>query len=178
MINLRQVQESPKVKAFLKQADDNLMAIGYKEHGFRHANLAADIARNVLTHLGYSERESELGGIAGYLHDIGNTIGRSEHAQSGAVLSLHILTEMGMALEGVSQIVRAIGGHGEKEVDPDTTITAAVILGDKTDVHSTRVRSLPGKPRLVSTFTTHDRVNYACQRAFLNVYIGGHKTKG
>lgn len=54
MINLRQVQESPKVKAFLKQADDNFMAIGYKEHGFRHANLAADIARNVLTHLGYS----------------------------------------------------------------------------------------------------------------------------
>ena len=102
MINLRQVQESPKVKAFLKQADDNFMAIGYREDGFRHANLAADIARNVLTHLGYSERESELAGIAGYLQDIGNTIGRSKHPQSGAVLSLHILTEMGMALEGVS----------------------------------------------------------------------------
>ncbi len=175
MINLHQMQESPKVKAFLKQADDNFIAIGYKEHGFRHANLSANIARNVLKHLGYSDRESELAGIAGYLHDIGNAIGRNRHAQSGAVLSLHILTEMGMGLEEVSQIIRAIGGHEEKEVDPDSAITAAVILGDKTDVHFTRVRSLPGKPQLVSTFTTHDRVNYACQRAFLNVDKGAGK---
>jgi len=169
VINLHQVQESPKIKAFLKQADDNFIAIGYKEHGFRHANLSANIARNVLKHLGYSDRESELAGIAGYLHDIGNAIGRNRHAQSGAVLSLPMLTEMGMGLEEVSQIIRAIGGHEEKDVDPDSAITAAVILGDKTDVHFTRVRSLPGKPQLVSTFTTHDRVNYACQRAFLNV---------
>lgn len=169
MISLHQVEESPKVKAFLKQADDNFMAIGYKEHGFRHANLAANIARNVLKHLGYSKREIELASIAGYLHDIGNAIGRSRHPQSGAVLSLHILTEMGMGFEEVSQIIRAIGGHEEKEVDPDSAITAAVILGDKTDVHFTRVRILPGKAQLVSTFTTHDRVNYACQRAFLNV---------
>jgi len=169
VISLPTVQESPRVKAFLKQADDNFIAIGYKEHGFRHANLAANIARNVLKHLGYSDRESELAGIAGYLHDIGNAIGRNRHAQSGAVLSLPILTQMGMALEEVSQIIRAIGGHEEKEVDPDSAITAAVILGDKTDVHFTRVRNLPGKSKLVSTFTTHDRVNLACERAFLNV---------
>jgi hypothetical protein len=121
-----------------------------------HANLAANIAGNVLKYLGYSERESELAGIASYLHDIRNAIGRSGHAESGAVLSLYILTEMGMVLEEVSQIVRAIGGYEEKEVDPDSAITAAVILGDKTDVHFTRVRNLPGKSQLVSTFTTHD----------------------
>jgi len=175
VINLREVQESPRVKAFLKQADDNFMAIGYKEHGFRHANLAANIARNVLKHLGYQVRENELAGIAGYLHDIGNAVGRNRHAQSGAVLSLHILAEMGMPLGELSQIIRAIGGHEDKEVDPDSAITAAVILGDKTDVHFTRVRSLPSKCQPVSAFTTHDRVNLACQRAFLNVDRGAGK---
>lgn len=129
----------------------------------------ANIARNVLKHLGYSDRESELSGIAGYLHDIGNAIGRNGHAQSGALLSLQILSQMGMALEEVSRIIRAVGGHEDKEVNPDSAITAAVILGDKTDVHFTRVRSFSGKSQQLSTFTTHDRVNLACQRAFLNV---------
>lgn len=38
MVSLHRVQELPIAKAFLKQADDNFMAIGYKEQGFRHAN--------------------------------------------------------------------------------------------------------------------------------------------
>jgi hypothetical protein len=45
VVNLGQVQESSKVKAFLKQADDNFMAIGYKEHGFRPCQLSGKYCR-------------------------------------------------------------------------------------------------------------------------------------
>jgi hypothetical protein len=39
-----------------------------------------------------------------------------------------------------------------------------VILGDKSDVHRTRVRN----PEMIK-FDIHDRVNYAVEKSFLNV---------
>jgi len=61
-------------------------------------------------------------------------------------------------------IVAAIGNHEEERGDPVSQISAAVILGDKSDVHRSRVQN----PDIL-TFDIHDRVNYAVQRSFVRV---------
>lgn len=158
------VRNHPRVKMFIRKADEALAEIGYTEHGERHVSLVAHIAYNVLTRLGYPEREAELAAIAGYMHDIGNAVNRDHHAQSGAVMAMQLLTEMGMGDEELLKIIGAIGNHHENDGDPISPVAAAVILGDKSDVHRTRVRN----PDTIK-FDIHDRVNYAVQKSFLNV---------
>lgn len=164
-VTLEMVEADNRVKTYLKAADDAFARIGYKEHGLRHAKLSAQIAGNVLKYLGYSERDVELGKIAGYLHDIGNAVSREHHHRSAGIMAVKILSDMGMPWQETFKIVTAVSGHEEKEIEPTNPITAAVVLGEKTDVHRTRVRKDPR----VSTLDTHDRVNYACQRSFLRV---------
>lgn len=164
IVTFEEIKKDEEVQAYLKAADDNFAAVGYKEHGFRHAELGGNIAGNVLKYLEYPEREVELAHISGYLHDIGNAIGQVDHAQTGAIISLDILQKLELPYQEVFSIICAIGNHEDKDIDPPSAITAAVILADKTDVHHTRVRSHD-----LSTFDTHARVNFACQRAFLRV---------
>ena len=111
-----------------------------------------------------SAREAELAAIAGYLHDIGNVVNREQHAQTGATIAMHLLQEMGMDDLEVVRIMGAIGNHHEDVGAAISPVSAAVILGDKSDVHRTRVRN----PEMIK-FDIHDRVNYAVEKSFLNV---------
>lgn len=164
MITLEQIKDDAVVQALLKAADDNFAAIGYKEHGFRHAQLTANIAGNVLKFLNYSDTECYLARIAAYLHDIGNAFGEEGHIQTGAVFTLDVLRRLGMDNKDIFKIICAIGCHEERDINPPGPIVAATILGDKTDVHRTRIRK-----KNLRDFDQHDRVNYACERAFLRV---------
>lgn len=163
-ITLEQIINNPEAAAYLKRADDNFAAMGYKEHGPRHAQLSANIAGNVMKFLKYPARDVELARIAGYLHDVGNAIAPTDHAQNGAILALTILERMEMPYRDIFPVISAIGSHEDRSVDSPTPIAAAVVLADKTDVHHTRVRSQD-----LAALDTHGRVNYACQRAFLRV---------
>jgi len=162
--NYELIVNNPEVAIYLKTADDNFAAIGYKEHGLRHARLTANIAGNVLKFLGYSERDIELARIAGYLHDIGNAIAQRDHAQTGAVLSEFLLHRIGFSYDDIFPVITAIGSHEDKDELPPDALAAAVILGDKSDVNRGRVRQ-----KDLSQLDTHGRVNYACIRAFLRV---------
>ncbi len=164
IITLEEVKKSPMATTFITQADSYLEAIGYTEHGFRHANLVANIALNILKRLGRSEREAELAGIAGYLHDLGNLSGREGHPSIGAMLAFEILNPMGMDIVETAQIMLAIGNHDEPNGIPASTLTSALILADKSDIHRSRVR-LQDRAR----FDIHDRVNYAVTHSFLRV---------
>ena len=164
MLTLDQIKKNSEIQAYLKTADETYKVLGYKEHGSRHAELTANIAGNVLKYLDYTERECELARIAGYLHDIGNAIGQTDHAQNGGVLALNILERMKVPYHDIFPIISAVGSHEDKDVDPSSPVAAAVILGDKTDVHHTRVRS-PDKLHM----DMHARVNFSCQNAFLRV---------
>jgi len=164
LITFEQVINDPFTETYLKTADSNFAAIGYKEHGLRHAKLTSDIAHNVLKFLGYPERDAELARIAGYLHDIGNAIGQTDHGQIGGIIALDILERMGMPYKEIIPVIESIGSHEDKSADTPTAIAAAVILADKTDVNHTRVRSED-----LASLDTHARVNYATQRAFLRV---------
>ncbi len=163
-VNLSDIQSNEQIKTLINKADDNLGILGYTEHGFRHCRLTAKAARRLLLELDFDQREAELAGIAGYLHDIGNVMGRREHDVAGAIMALKILQEMGMPLEEAADIAAAIGNHDEGEGQVVSRITAALILADKSDVHRSRVRN-----RDISTFDIHDRVNYAVEESRLNI---------
>jgi metal-dependent HD superfamily phosphatase/phosphodiesterase len=164
LITFDRVRDDPRVKIYVRKADEALAEIGYTEHGERHVGLVAHIAYNTLKRLGYPEREAELAAIAGYLHDVGNAVNREQHAQTGAVMAMQILTGLGMPDLEVVRVMGAIGNHHENDGAAISPIAAAVILADKSDVHRTRVRN----PEMIK-FDVHDRVNYAVQKSFLNV---------
>ena len=164
VVTLSDVQDNNQVKTLIQKADDNLGTLGYTEHGFRHCRLTGKAARRVLSELGSDAREAELAGIAGYMHDIGNVMGRREHDVAGAIMALKILQEMGMPLEEAADVAAAIGNHDEEEGRVVNRITAALILADKSDVHRSRVRNQD-----ISTFDIHDRVNYAVEESKLNI---------
>lgn len=161
---LEAVKAHPQVAQFLSHADSYLAALGYTEHGTRHASLVAHIAHNVLERLGYPDDTSQLAAVAGYLHDLGNFITRESHAQSAALLAFQILRDLDYGPADCATVMGAIGNHDEllgRVIDP---VSAALILADKSDVHRSRVRD----PRTADT-DIHDRVNYAAERSFLNV---------
>jgi hypothetical protein len=158
------IKKLPVVQAFIESGNKNLGAMGYTEHSFRHAGLVSSIASNILERLDYPSRDCELVAIAGYLHDIGNAITRYNHGQSGAYLGMKILQDLGMSWEEIALIMGAIGNHEEEYGQPVNNIAAALILADKSDVHSSRVRNPD-----VANFDIHDRVNFAVKHSFLRV---------
>ena len=148
-----------EVRAYIQQGNDNLGVIGFTEHGFAHAKRSSDTAREILTALGYPERTCQLAAIAGYMHDIGNTVNRVDHAHSGALMAFTILTKLGMSPQETGLICSAIGHHDEKTAFPVNPVAAALILADKMDVRANRVR-----PKARAAFDIHDRVNYSVKK--------------
>ncbi len=166
---LEEIKRDAAVEAYIAKADEYTGAIGYTEHGLRHANLVASIATNVLRRLGRTEQTVQLGAIAGYLHDIGNLVGRVNHEHTGALLAGGILGRLGMDPSNMAVVMGAIGNHEEQTGDPVSEVCAALIISDKSDVHRTRVRN-PDP----TTFDIHDRVNFAVEHSFLRVDDQAH----
>ena len=164
MLTYEEVKNSDAIRTYIIRADESLAALGYTEHSFAHVIHVAEMAGSLLRTLGYDERTVELAKIAGYLHDIGNLVNRSEHSQSGAVMAWSILNDMGCDPGEVATIVTAIGNHDEGTGVPVNAVAAALILADKADVRWTRVRN-----RDMSTFDIHDRVNYSVKKSSLTV---------
>lgn len=164
MVTLEQVKRDPEVQAYLSGGDGVLAAMGYTEHGQRHAALVSNIARNILERLGFPSREAELAAIAGYLHDIGNVVSRQAHEQVGGLVAMRILDRLGMPPSEIAMIVAAIGNHGEDVGEPVNNVAAALFIADKSDVHRSRVKN----PELAN-FDIHDRVNYAAEHSFVRV---------
>jgi metal-dependent HD superfamily phosphatase/phosphodiesterase len=163
-VTLADVQGHEGVQTFIELADRYLGELGYTEHGFRHAGLVSRIAYNVLHRLGYDEHMTQLGSIAGYLHDMGNFVSRTMHSQTGAAITFDILRDLGMNFGEIGVVLAAIGNHEEEFGNPVNPAGAALIVADKSDVHRSRVRV--ADPAL---FDIHDRVNHAVEHSFLRV---------
>ena len=69
-----------------------------------------------------------------------------------------------MPAEEYAEVMCAIGNHEEEYGEAVSALAAAVILGDKSDVHRSRVRVIDP-----DTDDIHDRVNMATTRSFLMV---------
>lgn len=164
-ITLREVKANPKVDALLDGANEVMRAMGYTEHGRRHAGRVSNITRLILESQGIPARQSELGQIAAYLHDIGNVINRIDHPISGAGLAFNILTEMGMPIDEICPILGSIGNHEELVGVPISAMSAALIIADKSDVHFSRVQN-----PILETYDIHDRVNAAVQVSQVDIH--------
>jgi metal-dependent HD superfamily phosphatase/phosphodiesterase len=162
---LDDIKANQSVKTYIRSANAQTGAIGYTEHGERHANTAADGARFILKSLGHEPRRAEVAAVAAYLHDIGNVVTREKHGQTGALIAKDILEELGFDLEEIAVIMGAIANHEEAEGGlPVSAVSAAVIIADKSDVHRSRVRN----PK-TTAFDIHDRVNYAATASEIKV---------
>jgi len=164
MMTFNDIRENQAIRTYIIKADESLGALGFTEHSFAHVSLVANGAGYILDTLGYPERDAELARIAGYLHDIGNLINRSEHSQSGAIMAFRILDNLGFDAEEIATIATAVGNHDEGKGVPVNHICAALILADKSDVRRTRVRN---PDRL--NFDIHDRVNYSVKKSTLRI---------
>jgi uncharacterized protein len=170
LVTLDQVRKNDTVKVYIEKANEQMDALGYTEHGFRHAGMVATMAKYIPTSLGLDPRLAELAAIAGYLHDIGNVINRKDHGELSAMLAYDILKDMGMGAAEIATIIGAIGNHEEELGSPISSIGAALILADKADVHRSRVQN----PNPLA-FDIHDRVNHAVTHSQLRVDTD-HKT--
>lgn len=159
-----EIKTNEEINALIDRADQNLEALGYTDHSRAHAALVAKRAGDILGALGYEEHQVELAKIAGYIHDIGNTINRSHHAEYGAMLANDLLKQTELSAADRITIVSAIAHHDESTGGANDAISAALILADKTDVRRNRVRQ---KPK--ASFDVHDRVNYAVTKSELKI---------
>ena len=164
MITYESIKKDEAIRIYITRADESLAALGYTEHSFQHVCHVAETAGYILRTLGYEERTVELAKIAGYLHDIGNLVNRSEHSQSGAVMAWTLLSDLGCDPAEQATIVTAIGNHDEGTGVPVNAVAAALILADKADVRRSRVRNQDE-----TTFDIHDRVNYSVQHSRLTI---------
>ena len=164
MLTYETIRNNEAIQTYITRADESLAALGFTEHSFPHVCHVADMAGYILTTMGYDERTVELAKIAGYLHDIGNLVNRSEHSQSGAVMAWTLLQSMGCDPGELATIVTAIGNHDEGTGVPVNPVAAALILADKADVRRSRVRN-----QEISNFDIHDRVNYSVKKSELKI---------
>ena len=162
----KEIRKNKEIKAFIKRAGINLTSLGFTDHSEVHTTLVADRAAAILKEFGYDEHTIELAKIAGYMHDIGNAVNRTHHAEYGAILANDILKGTDMPLEDRVTIVSCIGSHDESTGGATDPVSAAVIIGDKTDVRRNRVSN-----KDKSSFDIHDRVNYAVTEASLKIML-------
>ncbi len=156
LLSYENLRKDSEIIMYINAANDVLGAIGYTEHGMAHAVKTGTDASRILEILGYGERECELAKIAGLLHDIGSTVNRYDHAHNGAFLAFGLLNARGFPPQEVIDVITAIGHHDEKTAAPVTPLAAALILADKSDVRTSRVRN-----KNTVGYDIHDRVNYA-----------------
>ena len=123
-----EIKKNKEICECLRKGDENLGVLGYTDHSAVHCTMVAKRAAYILKKFGYSEEDIELVKIAGFMHDIGNVINRSHHAEYGALLANELLKETDMTLEERVTIVSAIGNHDESTGSPEDVISAALIL--------------------------------------------------
>lgn len=155
-ITYRDIRTNEEINTLIEHGNDVLKVLGFTEHSRKHAAKVAGCAGDILVQLGYDEHLVELARIAGYMHDIGNSVNRNDHAHTGAILAYQILKEMEMPLDDIMTVMTAIGNHDEKTGTAIDVVSAALIIADKTDVRRNRVQN-----PLIASFDIHDRVNYA-----------------
>ena len=159
-----EIIKNEEVLAYIRKGNEKLGMLGYTDHSEVHTAIVAKHAAMILKQFGYPEHDIELAKIAGFMHDIGNAVNRSHHAEYGAILAVQMLEKAGMSLEDRVEVMSVIGNHDESTGGAYDAISAALIIADKTDVRRNRVRNTD-----LASFDIHDRVNYAVTEAKLKL---------
>jgi len=165
MITLKDVKNNPQILEFINQTEIAMEALSYTNHGLRHSNIVAQRAIQIARGISLSEREGELAAISGFCHDMGNFMTRTFHHYFGAMLFSQVFLGKFEPKE-LAMIIQAISNHDKEEMNFANSISAILVLADKSDVDRSRVTQTDlGKMRT----DIHDRVNYAARESKLKV---------
>ena len=156
-----EIKKNKEVCECLKKGNENLGVLGFTDHSAAHCTMVAKRAAYILKKFGYSESDIEMVKIAGFMHDIGNVVNRSRHAEYGAILANEILKETDMSLKDRITVVSAIGHHDESTGGATDPISAALIIADKIEECAHR----HGFMNTVKKDTFEDAVNYCYEHA-------------
>ncbi len=164
-LTLEGVKKNAYVDNFIQQTEKYLVALGYTDHGPRHVGIVATRCQMLAQRLKLSAHDVELAGVAGYCHDMGNYLGRTQHHYWSAMLFSQIFIPEADPAD-VSRVCQAIVSHDKDEIKIVDKLAAILILADKSDVHRDRVvrKDLKGIMGDI-----HDRVNYAATNNSLKI---------
>ena len=165
MATLNDVKKNPQVLNFIAQTEVSLKALSYTNHGLRHTNIVADRAIKIAKDLGLEPKVGKLAGIAGFCHDMGNFLSRTNHHYFGSLLFFQIF-QNDFSPEEMSIIMQAISNHDKEEMNFTHRSAAVVVLADKSDVSRDRVTETDMKNIKKDI---HDRVNYATRESKIKV---------
>jgi len=165
MLTFENVKNNPYVLEFIKQTDTALDIIGYTDHGMRHAELVAKRARELAGDIGLNERDQELCAMAGFCHDMGNFLSRTNHHYWAALLFSQIFMNQ-LEPSELSVLIQAISNHDREEMRFTSKIAAVTVLADKSDVLRSRVKQTD---LIKIKADLHDRVNYAVEKSEIKV---------
>ena len=98
-MTFEEIKKNKEINEFINKGNYNLGLLGYTDHSQIHCSIVADTAAMILKRFGYCEHDIELAKIAGYMHDIGNAINRSHHAEYGGLLANEILKKSDMDIK-------------------------------------------------------------------------------
>lgn len=157
------VRNEHDINVYIEEQNKSMHAMGFTEHSFAHIGMVADRTGYILETLGMDDHTIDLGLTAAWMHDLGNTVNRVDHSQSGALMAFYLLNSMGIPAEDIAPIIRAIGNHDEVFGVPVSNLAAALILADKSDVRRSRVQDT------IERFDIHDRVNYSAKSSQLKI---------
>ena len=157
------ITHAKELSIYLEQGNKVLDALGYSDHSQKHTAKVAVTAGRILKKLGYDEHTVELARIAGYMHDIGNSINRVDHAHTGALMAFQFLRDWGAPPEDIAAIISAIGQHDERS----GVATAYAIRFPKPSINTTG--SIMPLFRLNST-STATRMSSAWKSSSMNRY--------
>ena len=127
-MTFEEITKNEEICALIEKGNKNLSVLGFTDHSKAHCGLVAARAGEILEQLGYDEHTKELAKIAGFMHDIGNSINRSKHAEYGALLANDLLKEMKVDLNDRLTIIAAIGNHDESTGGAKDVVSAALII--------------------------------------------------
>ncbi len=123
-MKFEEIKKNEEVLAFLKKGNENLGVLGYTDHSKAHCAVVAERAGSILKQLGYSEKEIELSKIAGFMHDMGNAVNRTHHAEYGAILANDILKNMDMSTFDIHDRVNYAVTSAELEIQVEKKVIA------------------------------------------------------
>ena len=158
------VKRDEEINSFITASGESLRAMNYTEHGVRHASYVSHTAGKILQELGYNSEDVDLAKVAGYVHDIGNSINRKDHGVSSATFVYPMLIRLGMDVKSALKVITAVGNHEEEIGSIVSETTAALVIADKADAHRTRVLRDKFDPDDI-----HDRVNFSIRKSFVRV---------
>jgi len=157
MVTFDDVKNDPLIKEYIQQTQDYMKWLGFTDHGFEHVQIVSERARLLAQAAGLSPADQELSAMAGYCHDMGNFLGRTQHHYWGGMLFGETFRGR-LEPQRLACVMQAIVAHDKDEIKIPTKVAACLIIADKSDVRRSRVFDHSEKNLAVDI---HDRLNYS-----------------